>query len=1337
MEPRESFEMRSSGWDEGTFARFCNTLLEAIAARHYGAGFLPRFTSRTKVPDEGLDATIGINESSLETSGGIVGPGLSGYQYKKRDARATRKRVLAEILKDLEKQIPKIRQRHPDLRRYVILTNQDLGPPNSLERVRLEERVVDLWGDRPPEVRLVGSEEIGSLRADYPAVFASFGPDSAFETNEERLVAIENRGKPLDAPSALVGRSDEKEMLRQFLEDEGGGVLFVIGPAGIGKTSLLARTLRDLPEWEGKTVWKLRPHAGELRAELKELLSSGRRAAVVIDEIETKEQAREVLTVCLEAKDLKSILLLRREHAPEERTARLLELSPLPYEDVREFLDALKISDHRLREWIEYRARGIPGVMLEYAALRDVSQLSVDPEEMRRKIDSKLMQLFLPELELQRMVAWLALRPEVDLENLADADRAFAAFVGMDCSDPVSLERHAAILAERKLVEKLGSRVRFEAPFLLGALVSPFYLHAGERLDQLLATTSPNDWAKLLERFESERDNVAAQRLAEQFLEASGAFFPNLDGLRDNAALFVAAGRILPQRAAERASEIFTTSQSKLKDFLAGPKSWGILEFLHQCFGVTGAELSAVHALTVAAIADETGAMAGRPVADRYLLPLWSQLHWFDVGLDFPSRLAILEEMANSEDPRSRALAIRAGEWVLSRWVLEVRSPSTRMTLPGARRPPIPLSDAQNYFEATARLLRKLMSDQDERVAMRAFKTLEENLRPLLGMGVSSDEIGAIIQSLSAQAGKTGRLDLVRWAFTVGIEDLSKEETKSDNRKQWKTKVIELLKKALEALDPAEGFPNFEMEVRDLFTERHSHREPSFWGWTSSPSGRFEANGDTLRLRALKAAEVAASDPSRISNDLLEFLASDKAVFSWLFWRLVGQLDVHRRWRERFISSSPELFAGAFADYAAGWTNVAEVEADDFLDLATADAAKHKFVFPATWKQRPSSRRALRILKIAESGEIPTDRMAATLEWGAWVARLGEAEALPILQAFARHIESIDARPLLRLLNSCFRFEAATPFGEPTKQLSWDVLDQTATTSEEGLTDEWQALAGTLVSKGDVDRGFMLIRRFLDESAGQDPIQPSSLRSLHRWPQLRVALAEADRERFVRLWLAYVLRLPSGWQSLVSGEGVVDPVKDKAIVMEFVGSDPERASGVFATLSGNEPGFLDLARAIVDRTREDLGLWRDIAWRFAYGDVISGPISEHLEHKIMEIRQSGSENTDSAHWQRWVVFAIQDLTRRKRIEENWEFTRGFWDGKPTAEEARSILERPTQDPKRRWLVRRLLENEKASLARKILGDDEIRDATESDEELAPEVTARWRLLVKGTPAWRS
>jgi hypothetical protein len=189
--------------------------------------------------------------------------------------------------------------------------------------------------------------------------------------------------------------------------------------------------------------------------------------------------------------------------------------------------------------------------------------------------------------------------------------------------------------------------------------------------------------------------------------------------------------------------------------------------------------------------------------------------------------------------------------------------------------------------------------------------------------------------------------------------------------------------------------------------------------------------------------------------------------------------------------------------------------------------------------------------------------------------------------------------------------------------------------------------------------------------------------------------------------------------------------------MELVGSDPERTSAVFATLSGNEPGFLDLARAIIDRTPEDPRLWRDIAWRFAYGDVIWGPISEHLDHKLTEIRQSVPRNADSARWQRWAAFAIEDLMHRRSIEENWEFTRGFWDGKPTTEEACSILERPAEDPKRRWLIRRLLENEKATVARKILGEEEIREAIENDEELDPKVASRWRLLVKGAPAWKS
>lgn len=185
MDLHESFEMQTAGWNEEVFTRFCNALIAAMASRHYGPNYKTCFTERTKAQDEGLDAVLEVYDER-DVSGGVVGPGVSGYQYKFRDptSKQSAADLPARICQELKSQISKIRLRYPNLRRYAILTNVNLGPQ---ARRRIETEFASTWDPNPPAVVVLSGADIGAYRVDYSAMFRSFGHSATLETNSERV----------------------------------------------------------------------------------------------------------------------------------------------------------------------------------------------------------------------------------------------------------------------------------------------------------------------------------------------------------------------------------------------------------------------------------------------------------------------------------------------------------------------------------------------------------------------------------------------------------------------------------------------------------------------------------------------------------------------------------------------------------------------------------------------------------------------------------------------------------------------------------------------------------------------------------------------------------------------------------------------------------------------------------------------------------------------------------------------------------------------------------------------------------------------------------------------
>jgi hypothetical protein len=503
------------------------------------------------------------------------------------------------------------------------------------------------------------------------------------------------------------------------------------------------------------------------------------------------------------------------------------------------------------------------------------------------------------------------------------------------------------------------------------------------------------------------------------------------------------------------------------------------------------------------------------------------------------------------------------------------------------------------------------------------------------------------------------------------------------------------------------------------------------WDWNpdSTPDAGAKAVGS--RVRALEAVRRAVAQPGQLTDALYDFLESDRSQFAWLFWRLVGTLDPNGGLRSEI---ERRALTSAFSWYMAGRSQVDSAGVDESLDRMADDPSDAEKAFAATWRMEPTVRGARRLAKLARGGHVPRRKMASWLVSGAWLTRIPEDLALEVLEPIAEDPEAKGSSEVIAVLDRFFHGNVDGPSGT-VRDLAWRMLEAAPAAS---VAESWshQVLATRLVERGDGDRGFLFFERVLSSAEGRFGWEDRELvRS-----DLGQALAALNRDRMVDLILGTVITKWNPYSGLTggSGVGVIDPARDADAIMKAVDGQIQRVRPILSLFSGTEPGFLELAVRLTERFDKDDDLWSSLAFCFGFGTVIMGSGAEHPARRIRQLegfRESGRPGPRGAEWLRWTRAFLE---RRRAVDEEWEWVRSFWDGKGTAADVTSLLDKDQEDGTRRWFVRRLLENEKRGLALKILGPAEVRYALEHDAELTPATRREWEaLLRRRSPAWKS
>lgn len=1317
----EAFETRTIGWGDELFARFCNALVAAFAARHVGPTFKPTFTERTRAKDGGVDARIDAPPSADEPAGGLGGPGLTVYQYKFQDPTLPRTGLERRLTEEVLRQLPKVLKDEPAAARYVLLTNRDLGPGRSRLRSQIEKAIRESTAGSDVQVTVLGGAELGAIVSDYPALRFSFGEDAAYEPARERRITFERFARERGAPAAPPGREREKAAVLAFLAEPSSRALIVSGPPGIGKTTVVVSALAEKPEIEGNAYW-FHGGAGTENSAALSALKAQRATVFVLDEPGTEAGLESLLRRTGEVEGLKGIFVLPAGVSVDSPFARALQIDKLPWESMMKLAETAGIADIHQRDWLAFVADGNPGVLLTLAmGLKEGGAFLEDRRSVEKKGFAALARAFVGPDPTRRIAGWLALAGEVDIDDLGPAD-GLRPFFGIDALDRAALRDGLELLRSKGVARSFRSRYRFTAPFVVEPLIEERIFPLGDDLEKALVEWPLAFLPRLLRLLEPFRERSDVRQAAHSIIDSPLA--GTVERLESNCEVFVEAAYIAPAAACRHLLGLFRRDSTGLRSLLGKQTSWRLLSFLREALWEDEARQDALEALVEATLVDGEGVMQGRSVGSRFFLPYWTSLAWWDPPVPLAQRLAFASALATSGDAAKRRLGVCCCEAVLAPYPSDIVSPTGRLRRPVSAERKIPYSEIRETYAGVVELLCERLGDPDALVAAAARDVLSGGIRPFLRAGVVA---GVIEKALAALRPFEADAELIRRLLDT-LRSETEDLRKASVNEQWKTSILAVLEREIARLDPVGGFPDLGVEIRFVFGRPPHHEATAFWGWNPGSDPDRKAKDDPPRLRALEAVRRAVSDPARLTDEIYAFLESDVSQFAWLFWRLVGVLDGAGR-----LLSEIERRAlrNAFSWYMAARSQLDPKGVDEYLDRLAEDPSRAEDAFVGTWRKEPNSKGATRLAKLARGRQMSSRYMARWLVGGAWLTRVPEEQAIDVLDAILEDPAANGSPEVIQVLDQFFHAGSREP-SEAIRKMAWRMLEAAAPAS---LAKSWnhQLLASRLVERGDFERGFSLFERVLlsgESRFGWDE------RELVR-SGLGQALATGDRKRMVELVLRTVIEKWNEYSGLVGGEGVgvVDPTRDVESILRAVDGRKDRVRPILSLFAGTEPGFLGLAARLAEQLGRDEEIWHSLAFCFAFGTVIVGSSAEHVAGKVRQLDAFLESKRPASEWVRWTR---SYLVRRKAIDEEWEWVRAFWDGPGTAADATSLLDKDRDDEARRWFVRRLLEAEKRGLARKILGDDEIRHALDHDAGLSQKARAVWeKELRRKVSEWRS
>jgi len=1206
---------------------------------------LPSFTERVNVRDGGIDAEwdTELFEDARDTS--LLGPGWNVFQYKKRDVfgqgRAKAFSVLKAGARGALVEIYQHAKRRPD--RYVFFCNFDLthrteadGAANP-QKAQLETAILDgyEWPDKV-HVEIVGAAELASLLNSCPHVRSAYFSTHQFSTWESQWNDHERQGI-LQQGLRLVGREEELDAIRSWIDDPSVRVMVLCGPSGIGKTRLALEATRSRPI---DTVVALDPTL--VPTDLLALTSS-REVIVIVEDPET-QLGGALAGKALASSTLKLLItFLTEEDAPQpnfgmDPRIRIEQIPALPEEKARELLrEAGARFDYSLESWVLDQAGGNPGILI--VAARVGEDLRREPgaflarvaEKLERTARGRLGDKAVDSLRLLSLFTFVGVmgehRDEVEMicKHLGDS------------LDVRTVLNCVPRLSKAGLMVHRGSYVEARPPVLASHLAAQVIRG---RLPQLLELLRELDLAarhRLAHRLRS-LETAEVIELARSFCKSIGVLVDLHFALLHSYLLRLAASAI-PLATAECIEQALQRTSRDERQLVGGDARRELVYVLEDLLLRGEACATALRCLAWLAEAEnESWSNNSTGVLCECFAPRHPQ-----IAITPQERLAVLNWMLSPK--RSTGLrvvgmkAIQEGLRPMASVLLR-RGSGPR---PPDAAPPLTWGELRSYSETLIDLLMGLAEDEEVAVSGAARHALPsalancvtqispERLLPKLGIALDW------ILGAEVQFSPSGFAESLRRVLEAYKSQLAMAEGEWVDRL---TKAIAGVDRLRERLDAAP----FGIRL---------HRWAGAWtrdgdDYEIDEAGVRQYRGDR-ELSAL--AQEAVVSPARVSRSLVEWLISPDAERASRFFRQLGRLDTDRQWLAAIEDLGPrDEGRVAFSSYLGGLAlSYPEFVASRLDEHAAAGRVAALAIVETMRHLDDDPAGVSRIESLIGQSRVDPVQAGQILQYGRWLYSLDSDRYLRVLKAIAR--PDLSNAPTVVDMFSMW-WHDGRPIEGALAEFAWQCLEVPHPIPP-NVSWDYDQLAARL-TRADPDRGFRLLAKLLlQPHENRDCWNPLERHGSNAFWGL---LCEIDKERAFRtVFLAAVPGSLGHFRVTWALPELIDLTSDGETLVAFARADEALATLICECMSIDQPGFWPVALGIYQAYPTDAsveGLLRR-AILHPRGSF-SGNLWERLRDRRKEIERL-VDSLDRAHaarsWLNQLARTLREWEDQVRVQE--------------------------------------------------------------------------------------
>ena len=1258
------------------FASLCNAIAWASAGQRCSS--LPSFTERVNVADSGIDAEWQTElPDDCRSCSALLGSGWNVFQYKQRDIFSQgRDKTFSNLkagLKGAVKDLYERTQKRPD--RYVLFTNLDLTHPTTDKKRRsrknvpqgqkgqLKQKILEGY-DQPDKVQveIVGAAELSSLLNSLPHIRSAFFCPSEFSTWEEAWRTHRSQ-KPLGANVELIGRKQELDDLRSYIDNSEIRAIILSGSPYMGKTRLALEVTKHRPI---ETVVALDPSSINV-TDVLALESKGREIIVILKAPDTNK-TKELVEQVIAKPNLKLLITLpTAENASivnSDRDDRVQDyrLSSLSNWQSSKLLSVAKAAfDYSLESWVIKQAGGNPRILLLAASfgseLRKQSNnflnVAKDIEnEVRRTLDDEAIKI----LQLLSILTRVGIKgePRQEIELICQC-------LGYKVPPKTDVKKFLTRLEQAGVVRVIGLYAEVIPPLLANYLAASALEDCFAELLTLFAALSQDGQFRLLSRLQSLKIKEV-DRFWNELFRPEG-LLSNFQSALSHASLLRLASRSYPSRVVNLiknglheivAQRISITYSTKIHLFET------IKELLFR-------KNTSIESLRCLIMLAESETATSAQSATSLFCECFRALHT-QFPLSMKKRLSLLNEILSSEQSlQVRLLGVNA---IISSLTNQRTWTPPRESDGGEPLDPPPNltgADVRNYNDALIDLLFTVAQSEEAILAEEARNALPE----------ASAEC-AILKALP-ETDIAKFQTLVEWVLnhqvTLPVSDLAealqrvnrvfterrnKRDEQGAAELQPYIKEIEILIARLEQGD-------FSTKLRRWTGKWTVHHNESR---INEDGNLVYRNEEELKNLAQQAIE----NPQFLTDELIEWLCSGRAreVNEFFFW--LGRMDVEKIWIYTIDKiGNAQKGMVAFASYYGGLSQSDPQFISKRLDELTAsNQVTAEAIVNVTRYLGGDLVGVKRMEKLIRENRVNPIFVVQVLKCGRWIDSLSPDEYLRLLKVIAGS-DLEHAAAVIDFIRMWLHSQR--PIDGQLAELAWQCLEAAHTIIDRTGTenDDCDKLAAEL-AESDIERGFKLLEKLLLQPYGcWNPINRYSQRKF--W-QL---LYNNNPERALRVSLSVALNNLSKHYSIIYHlYGLIDQQENTDVLIKLALESENQAQFVCKIITFEKQNFWSIVLKVIEKFPNSEG------------------IKEALSDKSKQMLNAETAPAAARPWLEELEQSLQNWAEERRVAEiNRE------------QNDRSQAETNLITAERVWAVKKLLGLGKLDKMQKLFSQDDL------------------------------